>query len=156
MSYWLLIIALPSIVQGYLIGLLVLIFGIGKKPHFDGPILCVYWRDWVEKRWHYTTTIGSFMGRASWFNEWTRYHELVHVRQYTDLHLLSLALGACLIPWIGWQGMLILWATSGAPWLLPNFITGWIRFGNPYRGSEHERSAYAQTYQARATKQKVN
>jgi hypothetical protein len=138
-------VGLPTLAQGYVVGLLTLMLGITRAPHFDGPVLATSWRPWFEKRWGYTTTIGAWMGRASWYSTKTDFHERVHLRQYIDLNFLGLVLGACLVPWIGWQGMLILWGTSGAPWLLPNFITGWIRFGDPYMGAEHELSAYAQT-----------
>jgi hypothetical protein len=76
-------------------------------------------------------------------------HERVHIRQYEDLCLLGALISIVLVvpPSYGlsWIEGLILWGSSGALWLLPNFLTGWIRFGDAYRGSEHEKSAYAQT-----------
>lgn len=138
-------IGIPTLLQGYLVALVTLMVGISKRPRFDGPVLATDWRPWVEKRWPYTTTIGAWMGRPVWYNEPTAFHEAVHLRQYIDLNGLGIALGACLIPWLGWQGMLILWGTSGAPWLLPNYLTAWIRWGQPYMGAEHELSAHAQT-----------
>jgi hypothetical protein len=146
-------VGLPSILQGYVIGLLALTLGVAKWPHFDGPILCTYWRPWVEARWRYSTTIGAWMGKAIWANETTIYHEKIHCQQYIDLNVLGAVLGACLIPWIGWQGFLIVWGTSGAPWLLPNFVTAVIRHKRrgvswldaAYMLSMHERAAYAIT-----------
>ena len=154
MTYWLyLTVGWPTLIQGYVIGLFSLMFGLTRKPRFDGPVLATDWRPWVEKRYNFTTTIGAWQGRASWFNETTRYHEAVHLRQYIDLNTIGAILGAALIPWIGWQGALILWATSGAPWLLPLFVTAVIRYKRggvswmdaAYMGTEHELSAYAQT-----------
>lgn len=157
MSYWLLPLTIPTLVQGYLVGLLSLMVGISKRPRFDGPVLTTEWRDWFGDRWGYSTTIGAWMGKAHWFNEWTQFHEEIHLKQYEDLNVLGAVLGAALIPWIGWQGALIVWGTSGAPWILPNFLTALIRnkrkgvswLGAVYYGSEHERSAYAQTKRAR-------
>jgi hypothetical protein len=84
------------------------------------------------------------MGLHSRRGEWTEYHEFIHIRQYEDLNLLGAVLGGLLCI-VSWPTGLIIWATSGALWLVPNFISGWIRTGDPYMGSEHELSAYAQT-----------
>ena len=71
-------------------------------------------------------------------------HEFVHIRQYEDLNLLGAVIGGIVAFW-SWRLGLVLWCSSGCLWLLPNFLTGWIRYGDAYYGAEHERSAYAQT-----------
>jgi hypothetical protein len=145
-------VQLPSIVLGHLFVLLLLITGIGRRPHYRQGVICVWWRPWVEKHWPYSTTVGHGMGKASWFTERTWFHERIHVWQYEDLCLLGLAAGLALMPWISWRGSLIVWATSGAPWLLPSYLTGLIRFAGRasafdalYRYSGHERHAYSET-----------
>lgn len=145
-------VQLPSIILGHLFVFLTLITGIGKQPHYQEGVICVYWRHWFDRRWGYSTTVGHGMGKASWFSDKTWFHERIHVWQYEDICLLGLVLGLALMPWIGWIGALIVWSTSGALWLLPNFITGLIRFGGYvkpydalYRYSGHERHAYAET-----------
>ena len=79
-------------------------------------------------------------------------HEDVHVRQAQDelvtSFLVGLAVGIGF--WAHGHGVagvvwwMCLWL-SGIAWRAPNFLTAWLRGGNPYRDSEHERSAYAQT-----------
>ena len=149
-------IGIPTLLQGYLVGLLTLALGMTKQPGFTGPVLTTLWRPWVEKRWAYTTTIGAWMGMASWTNERTIFHEVIHLDQYIDLNALGAVLGASLSPWIGWEGFLIVWGSSGAPWLLPGFLTAVVRYKRRgvkwmdavYMGSLHERAAYAITAQA--------
>ena len=144
MTWPLIIFTLPTLIFGHVIGLLALMLGMAKKPHYTHGVLTLTWRDWVSERWHYSTTLGSCMLMSPYAGEKTLYHELIHVRQYEDLNLLAAIIGGlCCI--FSWKFGLILWATSGALWLVPNFISGWIRHGDPYMGSEHERSAYAQT-----------
>jgi hypothetical protein len=76
--------------------------------------------------------------------QWTEFHEFLHCSQYEDENLKAVIIGAlCSI--VSWKLGLILWCSSGMLWLSPNFIGGWIRYGQPYMGSEHERSCYAQT-----------
>jgi len=144
MTWPLIIFTLPTLLQGYLIGLLAFMFGLVKNPRFERGVLQWDWRPWFERRWNYSTTIGACMGLHSRRGEYTEYHEFIHIRQYEDMNLLAAVLGGlCCI--VSWKLGLILWASSGALWLLPNFISGWIRNGDPYMGSEHELSAYAQT-----------
>jgi len=144
MTWPLIIFTLPTLLQGYLIGLLAFMFGLVKNPRFERGVLKWDWRPWFERRWNYSTTIGACMGLHSRRGEYTEYHEFIHIRQYEDMNLLAAVLGGlCCI--VSWKLGLILWASSGALWLLPNFISGWIRNGDPYMGSEHELSAYAQT-----------
>lgn len=141
----LILFTLPTLLQGYLLGLLSLMFGIAKKPRFRKGVLQLTWRDWFAKRWRYSTTLGACMWLHPDHGVQTQWHEFVHIRQYEDLNLLGALVGGIVCIW-NWQLGLILWAFSGAMWLLPNFISGWIRFGDPYMGSEHELSAYSQTY----------
>jgi hypothetical protein len=138
-------LALPSLALGHLLGALALTTRLTRDPFYRDGVLTMDWGPWMAARWRYSTTIGHCVFMHPQHPERVWQHELVHVRQYTDLCALGLVLSGCLLPWLGWQGALILWATSGAPWLLPNFFTGWVRFGDPYMGAEHERSAYAQT-----------
>jgi hypothetical protein len=147
MTWWIFPLLLPTLLQGYIVGLLSLALGISCNPRFDGPVLQTDWRPWVERRWHYSTTIGAWMGLHSHRSLRTEWHEWVHVRQYFDMNVLGAILGgfACIV---SWQLGLILWASSGPLWLVGNFLTGWLRHGDAYMGSEHELSAYAQTYEA--------
>jgi hypothetical protein len=144
LTWPLIIFTLPTILQGYLKGLLAFSFGLVKNPRFHRGVLQWNWRPWFDARWRYSTTIGACMALHSTASVKTEWHEFVHIRQYEDLNLLAAIIGglACIV---SWKLGLILWATSGALWLVPNFISGWIREGDPYMGSEHERSAYAQT-----------
>lgn len=148
MTYWLAPFVLQSIVLGHLFGALTLMFGFSHSPQYRGGILVVLWRPWFAKRWRYSTTIGHCVamhpahGQRVWFHETE-----VHIHQFEDLCLLGDALALLLFHWVDWRVSLILWATSGAPWLVLNFISGWIRYGDPYWGSEHERAAYAITAQ---------
>jgi hypothetical protein len=144
---------IPTLIQGYVLGLLSLTIGFTRRPYFDGPVLVTESRPWVERWWHFTTTIAAWMIIPTWFNERTRFHENHHLRQYIDLNVLAFVLAACLLPWLGWKGSLILWGTSGALWLVPNFITAGIRYWRPgvsfmdavYRQSSHEDHAYDST-----------
>jgi hypothetical protein len=151
MTYWLFPFVLPSLIQGHVIGLLTLMSGFTHKPHYRDGILTAQWRPWFAKHWRYSNAIGHFMviNPNHIGSERLWQHERVHVRQYEDNCLLAAIIAAVLVvpPSYGlsWIEGLILWGSSGLLWLLPNFVTGWIRFGDAYRGSEHERSAYAQT-----------
>ena len=145
-------VGLPTLIQGYVVGCFALLFRVIKKPGFDGPVLYGEWAPWIAKRWSYTTTIGAFQGRASWFDERTRVHEAIHLEQYMNLNMLGAVLAACLVPALGWWSFLV-WGTSGAPWILPNFLTAIINYKRPgvswlqaaYYQSSHERHAYAET-----------
>lgn len=145
-------VGLPNVVRGHVYGLLSLVFGIGMKPHYRHGLLRVWARPWVQAKWDYTTTLGSWMLLASWFNRRTEEHEETHVRQYVELSFLGLIISACLTPWLGWWAFLI-WATSGEPWLLPQFLTGVIRYKRKgvtwlqaaYYAAMFEQHAYAWT-----------
>jgi hypothetical protein len=143
MTWPLILFTLPTLLQGYVIGLLAFMFGLVKNPRFHRGVLQWDWRPWFDARWRYSTTIGACMGLHSTASAKTEWHEFVHIKQYEDLNLLAVIIsGLCCI--VSWRLGLIIWCSSGVLWLLPNFISGWIREGDPYRGSEHERSAYAQ------------
>lgn len=144
MTWPIILFTLPTLLQGYLIGLLAFMFGLVKSPRFKRGVLQWSWRPWFDARWRYSTTIGACMGIHSGHGEAVEFHEFIHIKQYEDLNLLAAIIGGlCCI--VSWKLGLILWATSGVLWLVPNFITGWIREGNPYMGAQHELSAYAQT-----------
>jgi hypothetical protein len=151
MTYWLFPFVLPSLILGHVVGLLTLMLGLTREPRYRDGILTAQWRPWFAKHWRYSTTVGHFIAVHPNHLDLQRIwkHERVHVRQYEDLCLLGALISTILVvpPSYGlsWIEGLILWGSSGALWLLPNFLTGWIRFGDAYRGSEHERSAYAQT-----------
>lgn len=149
MTWWLLPWTIPTLLQGYLVGLLSMMVGLTKSPRFSKGVLQLSWRPWFERRWHYSTTIGACMGLHSRHGHWTEWHEFVHINQYEDLNLLGAVTGGLLCV-VDWRVGLIVWASSGALWLLPNFISGWIRYGDPYMGAEHELSAYAQTFRAKS------
>jgi hypothetical protein len=112
----------------------------------EGGILWLQWRPWFAKRWRYTTTLGLIAGTHDpWdISGQLVLHEKVHAKQYVDMNLLGACIGGLLCI-VDWRWGLGVWASSGMLWLVPNFISGWIRYGDAYMGSEHERSAYAQT-----------
>jgi hypothetical protein len=147
MTWPLILFTLPTILQGYLVGLLAFCFGLVQSPGFHRGVLQWEWRPWFEDHWRYSTTIGACMALHSRRGSWTELHEFIHIKQYEDMNLLGAVIGglACIV---SWRLGLILWCSSGALWLVPNFISGWIRNGDPYMGSEHELSAYAQTEKA--------
>ena len=145
MSPWLIAPAIPTLVQTGLVFLLS--FPFWRRPvRAHKGLLMVTWRPWFAKRWRYTTTLGLVMGTHDPYDvsDTLVAHELIHVRQYIDMNLLGLAIGG-LVCIADWRWGLGIWASSGMLWLVPNFLTGWIRYGDAYYGSEHERSAYAQT-----------
>lgn len=144
MTYWLIPTSLPSIVLGHVWGGLLLVVRAAGEPHYKAGILVVVFRGWAASSWRYSTTIGHCVSIHPRHGERTWDHERLHIWQYEDLCLLGAVISGALSPWLGWWSFL-LWGTSGAPWLLPNYLTGWIRFKDAYLGSEHERSAYAQT-----------
>lgn len=154
MKSWILFIfTLPWALSTWLLGLLSILTGFATKPRFVGAgILTLEWRAWWIKHWKYSTTIGRCIwfrpdrrDPAAFLDERIERHEMTHVRQIEDLMLLSLIWGIIGVfythSW--WAGLLIWW--SGGMWQLPDFITAWLRYGNFYRDTEHERSAYAQT-----------
>lgn len=144
MTWPLILFTLPTLVLGWLLGILGLTFGLTKDPRIVKGVFVSTWRPWVAQRWRYSTTIAACMWMHPEHGPYTEYHEFIHVKQYEDLNLLGAVIGGlCCI--ISWKLGLIIWASSGAPWLLMNFLSGWIRDGDPYMGSEHEKSAYAQT-----------
>jgi hypothetical protein len=145
MTYWLIPFTIPSIILGHAYCALLLTLGMAKRPRYCQGILMVNWRDWVMKRWKYHGPVIGFcipingtMSNQSWW------HELIHIRQYEDLNVLGAIIGGLLCT-ASWKIGLVVWATSGAAWLLPNYFTGWVRFKEAYLGADHERSAYAQT-----------
>ena len=144
MNPWLILFTIPTLLQGWLVGLLSLTVGISRYPSVERGVLVTYWRPWVARRWHYSTTIGAWMGMHPEHGGRTEYHELIHVQQYEDLNLLGAALGGLLCI-VSWRTGLIVWASSGPLWLLPNFIGGLARYGSAYYGASHERSAYCIT-----------
>ena len=145
MTYWLTLTSLPSVVLGHLVGVLSLALGLSHDPHYRNGILTTTWRPRFARVWRYSTTVGFFVGmhpHPDATRTWA--HEMVHVKQMEDHNLLGAIIGGlCCI--VSWRLGLIVWATSGAVWLLPNYFTGWVRTGDAYLGSEHELSAYAQT-----------
>ena len=150
-------IGLPTLVQGYVIGTITLMFGMTRKPHFDGPVLAAWWRPWVEKRWNFATTIGAFMGKPTWWNPRVRFHEWRHVLFYVFLNALGLTFAG--IDMLGpgdrqwWVSLLMFWAPSGCPMLIPAFVVAailnWRRglgfMKGVYYPSIHEQEAYAVT-----------
>jgi hypothetical protein len=74
----------------------------------------------------------------------TFFHEIQHVEQFEDLQVIGAIVGglSCIV---SWKLGLIIWVFSGAWWMIPGFIVGWIRYGAPYMGAWHERFAYSIT-----------
>ena len=157
MTYWLLPFTFQLVLQSVVVALLSL--PLWNKPFFREGILVVQWREWWDKRWRYTTNLGFVVGGSpdDIHNPATWFHEVgVHVKQYEDLAVRATILAAAIFYWVPWQVALVVWATGGPLWLLPNYLTalrfrkagkklGWGIGNTMYMMSEHERSAYAQT-----------
>jgi hypothetical protein len=158
-TYLLLPLTLQLVLQSALVALLSI--PLWKKPSFREGMLVVLWREWWDERWNYTTVLGYVMGVSPYHNDngATWQHEVgVHVKQYEDLAVLSTIIAGAIFYWVPWQVSLVIWATGGPLWLLPNYLTalrfrkagkglGWSLGNTMYMMSEHERSAYAQTAQ---------
>lgn len=149
MNPWIALFAIPTYLQSLVVFLIS--FPFWQRPvDIRGGLVLVTWRPWFAKRWKYSTTLGVIMGTHDIHAVSDRLlaHEQVHaLRQYPDMNVLGLALSGvamlCGVQW--WLALAMFWGSSGMLWLVPNYLTGWIRFGDAYMGSEHERSAYAQT-----------
>lgn len=143
---------IPSLLQGYVIGLLTMMFGFTHKPRFDGPVLVTDWRPWFSERWAYCTTIAAWQGRPPWFNEWTRYHENIHLKQFIDMNVLGAFLAAALAYPLGWWAFAV-WGSSGALWYAPGYLAAIVRYKRPgvswldaaYYASVLEEHAYSAT-----------
>jgi len=144
LNWWLILFTLPTLLQGWLVGLLSLTLGFSQYPSVKRGVLMTFWRPWFANRWRYSTTLGAWMGMHPDHGGTTEYHEMIHIQQYEDMNCLGALIGG-IVCIFNWRLGLILWAFSGMMWLLPNFITGWIRYGNGYYGSSHERFAYCCT-----------
>lgn len=154
MSKWLyLSVGIPTLIQGYLLGGLLMMFRIADHPHFDGPVLCLWFRPKVASKWNYTTTIAACLVKAPWYNEMTRHHELYsHFRDYIVYNALGAVQAAVLAPFIDWWAF-AWWGSSGALWTLPGFVTSVIENKRKgvswkaaiYMRTTHEQKAYAIT-----------
>ncbi len=149
-KYILIPFILPSFLIGYLcVALFTAIFA-AHKLRLRGWVLEAQWRPWAAKRWHYSTTFGqAVIYQPQWRSEWpaplTRVekHELVHVRQNQDYAVLAFLLALFCLP--AWGKALAVWILGSSLWFVVNGLNATLRGGNPYRDTEHERSAYAQT-----------
>lgn len=158
----------PLAILSWFLGALSMACLLAHKPRFEGAgILTLKWREWFatgadgKGKWKYSTTLGRTIwfqpdvrGTSASLDERLERHERVHVRQFEDSMVLSFIIGfvVAIGMWAnvdaaaGFIWWLSIW-TSGALWLVPNFLTAGLRYGwkHVYRDSEHERSAYAQT-----------
>lgn len=143
------LLCLPSLVMGWLIGLISLLgFAKSPKPDAEFPfVLTVVWRPWFAERWKYSTTIGFFIGKHPSTllqkNERTLKHERVHIRQLIDRGILADMLALCAL-FVNFELAFAFWLTAPF-WQIPNFLGALLRGGHIYRDAEHERSAYGQT-----------
>ena len=140
---------LQSIILGHLWCGLLLALGMARKPRYRRGVLHVTWRPWVARRWRYSTTIGHGIALHPDHENDTSVieHEFRHVMQYEDLCMLGCVTALALHyvnPWVA----LGFWASSGAPWMIPNFITALLRYGprGIYRGALHEQAARREDY----------
>ena len=139
--------SLPGYIEGLLFILLAHVFFLAEGIQWDKEHLYFKstWRPWVEKHWHYSTTLGHGTIYQSKAGDRIHQHEPIHIRQIDDMLILSFIIGIlCGAAAGSFWWFLGIWC-SGIAWQLPNFLTAWLRGGDPYRDSEHERSAYAQT-----------
>ena len=145
--------AVPSlpyalVVSWVWVGFMILIRAAHRPRWVEPWILVATWRGWALRRWRYSTTLGRGIIMQPHHGDRTWRHELVHVRQVEDLCWVGMLIGILVLSVTGnWVLGATVWLSSGA-WQLPNFLTGWLRYGDAYRGSEHERAAYAQDDQA--------
>lgn len=166
MRWLLLVVTLPwtlTVGWGWVL-VMVAIRAAGSLRFEDGLVLTATWKPWAQRRWKYSTTLGTGIvyqpgARAERDEPWTpiQDHEHVHVRQVEDMMTLSLLVGISVLLAVGlgtgsWTFAAVLGAAiwwSGGLWQAPNFLTAGLRNGwnlsGVYRGSEHELSAYAQT-----------
>lgn len=102
----------------------------------------------------YTLCVGHGAIFSYYATEATVRHELFHVKQYEDLCLAGAIIGAFLLGFgQPWTLALAIWAPSGAPWVLPSYLAGILRYWRKgvdfmdaaYYGAIHEQSAYAVT-----------
>lgn len=173
MRYVLFAITAPwSICVGWLVLLFLYAIGAVKDLRWEGTlVLTAVWSDWVVRPrslpwgpmlngerqktalWQYSTTLSRAVAYQPGWRQtpWSRvqFHEHVHVRQVEDAMSWSFLMGVLVLVfssnWItgAWLGTLI-WFLGGASQSV-NWLTAWARGGDPYRDSEHELSAYAQT-----------
>lgn len=151
---WVLFGVTAPLIVGWLFPILMcLIFaGRWKSLRFEPTlVLTAQWRDRAAKRWGYSTTIlRGIMYEPENINETaeadtrTERHEHVHVRQFEDICVTGLLMGllALVLPPVHeWWA---LWAFAPV-FIAVQWLTAWMRGGDPYRDAEFERSAYAQT-----------
>ncbi len=153
MRYVLAFFHLGGLLFGWLFVLVMFAIGAAKDLRVetvDGEplLLCGTWREWSNRIYGYSLTIGrGIVWRPEHVEDRRlRRHESTHVRQSVDRSVLAFLLGAGTAIAGAPVAGLALWL-SGWLWQIPNFATAAMRFGfrNAYRDSEHERSAYAQT-----------
>lgn len=118
-----------------------------RKPRWDSGTITVQWRPRWLSRWRYATNVGYFVGHPAVWSEQERQHERVHMRQQQDNAVNAFWVGAIASIWGGWPAFLLVWGSS-VLWPVVDMGTAWVRDAHPngYRGSERERSAYAQTW----------
>jgi hypothetical protein len=142
------VLCVSALLWGWLFVGLGLALWAARSPALDAGcpyVLTARWRPWVTARWRYSTTIGFGVILQPGASELVARHERVHVRQFRDAALLALVAAA--VAWAGGAGAptVIALALCSPLYLLPHYL-GAVLGGSPiYRGSEHERSAYAQT-----------
>jgi hypothetical protein len=137
--------ALPSVVLGHVWVGLTLALGMSYRPRWHRLIASATWRPWVEKRWKsdaghpFATTIGHGIVHPQNPSPTLIAHEEFHILQYEDLCFTGAIVGGVAACFDGPVGLGV-WLSSGAPWLLPNFLTATIR--NKRKGLSFERASY--------------
>jgi hypothetical protein len=162
------ILTLPASALGYAWFAVCLGLFLAERPqHVDYGIVRAQWRPWFARLWRFSTTIGRAMifhpGHLD--HEGLEAHEQVHIRQFEDAALMGMLIMVGIV-WVdpsAYWAALAMWALSPVIKVM-HFVGAMLRgegraasreargFGKPiawfmgvYRGSEHERSAYAQT-----------
>jgi len=150
--------ALPSVLLGHLWVLLTLCCGLSYRPSWRRFVASATWRPWVEARWRsargnpYATTIGHGTIYPERPSDTQIEHEEFHLLQYEDLCFAGVFVGGIAALFDGPVGLGV-WLSSGAPWLLPSFLTSTIRYKTrrntfeaaSYRLAVFEIAAYSAT-----------
>ena len=142
------VVTLPMWIGGALFFLFVFGPWTWKKIRWDRGAIMLQWRAWWLRRWPYATAVGYVVGHPAVYCEKLRQHERIHIRQHQDSCFSGVIAGGLASIWGGWPAFAIVWGSS-ILWPIFDIVSAAVlrnAHPNGYRGSERERSAYAQTW----------